>query len=136
MTLVTRMTQASAILTPTAHIRPSSVWPGTIHNLLVLQMFQLHKAPDTTAATAQTEMESDHFFSLPAPVLDPDTGRPWMTMADHGTTSHHSDPTETYSNRIHTCRDAKTSDSSASFAPVSEQVERCGFYIMCPGLAC
>ena len=57
----------------------------------------------------------------------PDRGRPWMTMVDHGTTSHHSDPTETYSNRFHTCRDAKTSDSSASFPPVSEQVERAGF---------
>ena len=69
MTLVTHITQASAILTPTAHIRPSSVWPGTIHNLLAVQMFQLHKAPNATAATAQTEMENDHFFSLPAPQL-------------------------------------------------------------------
>ena len=62
-----------------SHCTHPTIISLTWHNsqLARFKCFNYTRLLNAAAATAQTEMESDHFFSLPAPLLDPDTGRPW-----------------------------------------------------------
>ena len=74
----TRMTH-TGLSNSDSHCTHPTIISLTWHNsqLARFKCFNYTRLLNAAAATAQTEMESDHFFSLPAPLLDPDTGRPW-----------------------------------------------------------